>query len=118
MDGLFMPVHVSDFFDARKKAHARLICAPGQHVTLTDIRGLEGLSQETADAFAALLADPQSRVRRLAFVVPSRLLLRGQLLRVLAGRESRSFTDPAAAEAWLFEENEVLPCGYRQQRAA
>jgi hypothetical protein len=103
MAGLFMPVHVDDFFEARRRAHEALTCAPGRHVTLTDISALETLPQETADAFAALLMHPQSRARRLAFVVSPRLLQRGQLWRVLAGREARSFTDPVAAEAWLTE---------------
>lgn len=102
MRGLFMPVHVSDFFEARKIAHRRLRCAPGTHVTLTDLRGLEMVPHDTADAFAALLTDPLSRARRLAFLVTP-TLVRSQLIRVLAGRTGRLFTDAAEAEAWLLE---------------
>jgi hypothetical protein len=104
--GLFMPDDVSDFFEARREAHAMLGCAPGQHVTLTDLRAMKILPRETVAAFAALLIDPQSRARRLAFVVAP-TLVRGQLIRVLAGRESRCFADPVEAEAWLFEEDEA-----------
>ena len=114
MAGMFMPVHVADFFEARRRAHTTLTCAPGQHVTLTDITALDGLSQETADAFALLLVHKQSRARRLAFVVSSRILLRGQLWRVLAGREARCFTDRMSAEAWLVDEPEALQSGDRR----
>jgi hypothetical protein len=92
----------------RRKAHLKLRCAPGQHVTLTDIRGLDSLAQETADAFTTLLTDPQSRARRLAFVLPARQLLRGQLMRILGGRESGYFTDTAAAEAWLLDDAQLI----------
>ncbi len=102
--GLFRPIHVADFFEARRKAHTRLSCAPGQHVTLTDLRRLDHLPQETTDAFAALLTAPESRARRLAFVVSPGSLVRRQLCRVLAGREGRCFSDPAEAEAWLVGE--------------
>jgi hypothetical protein len=118
MRGLFMPVHVSEFFEARRKAHLELRCPPGRHVTLTDIRALDSLPQETADAFTALLVHPQSRARRLAFVLPSRLLLRGQLLRILAGRESACFSEPAAAQAWLLHHDEWEPSRALQQDAA
>jgi hypothetical protein len=99
--GLFRPIDVADFFEARRKVHRKLTCAPGQHVTLTDLRALEHLPQETADAFAALLTAPESRARRLAFVVSPATLVRRQLCRVLAGRDGRCFSDPAEAEAWL-----------------
>lgn len=101
LTGLFMPIHVADFFEARRKVHAQLACAPGEHLTLTDLGALEWLPHDTADAFAALLTAPESRARRLAFVVSPNGLLCRQLRRVLAGREARIFSEPAAAEAWL-----------------
>lgn len=101
--GLIMPEDVADFFKARRQAHALLGCAPGRHVTLTDLRAMKIMPQQTVAAFQALLADPASRARRLAFVVAP-TLVRGQLMRALAGRHSRCFLDPAEAEAWLFEE--------------
>jgi hypothetical protein len=106
MNGMLMPVDVFDFFKAREKAHAMLGCAPGQHVTLTDVRAMNIVPHETVDAFASLLTDPQSRARRLAFIVaPTHV--RSQLMRALAGRDSRCFADPAEAEAWLLEEDKA-----------
>jgi hypothetical protein len=102
MTGLLLPEDVADFFEARRKAHAMLRCAPGRHFTLTDLRAMKILPRATVDAFATLLTDRQSRARRLAFVVAPTLVL-SQLTRVLAGRDARSFADPAEAEAWLLE---------------
>lgn len=118
MAGMFLPVDVADFFEARRHAHGKLMCAPGQHVTLTDISALDSLPQETAEAFAMLLVHPQSRSRRLAFVVSPKTLLRGQLWRVLDGREARCFADTKIAEDWLVEEDEALIRRLRQLSAA
>jgi hypothetical protein len=107
MTGLLVAGDVADFFEARRKVHARLRCASGRHVTLTDVRALKILPRETVDAFTQLLAHPQSRARRLAFVVAP-TLLRGQLTRMLAGRDCRLFSDPVEAEAWLMAEDESL----------
>lgn len=108
LTGLFMPDDVSAFLEERSKAHAKLTCAPGQHVTLTDLRAIKILPQETVSAWTAHLTDPQTRVHRLAFLVGP-TLVRNQLMRALAGRDSRRtrcFTDPAEAEAWLLEKGE------------
>lgn len=105
MTGLFLPASVARFLAARREAHARLACGPGRHLTLTDIRAMKIQPQETVAAFRLVLADPASRSRRLAFVVRP-TLARSQLMRALAGRDSRCFTDPAAAEAWLFAEED------------
>jgi hypothetical protein len=121
LTGLFMPGDVSAFLEARRKAHAKLTCAPGQHVTLTDLRAIKILPQESVDAWTAHLTDPQTRVRRLAFLVGP-TLVRSQLMRALAGRDSRHtrcFTDPAEAEAWLLEEDRavlVAASRYRSSR--
>ena len=37
----------------------------------------------------------------------SETLARSQLMRALAGRSSRCFTDPAAAEAWLLRDEDA-----------
>jgi hypothetical protein len=66
------------------------------------------LPHGTVDAFGVLLTDPQSRARRLAFAVAP-TLVRSQLIRALAGRDSRFFADPAEAEAWLFGEDVAGP---------
>jgi hypothetical protein len=110
LTGLFRPEDVSEFLEARREAHAKLTCAPGQHVTLTDLRAIKILPQDTVDAWTAHLTDSQTRVRRLAFVVGP-TLVRNQLDRVLAGRDSRRtrcFADPAEAEAWLLDEREEV----------
>jgi hypothetical protein len=110
LTGLFRPEDVSDFLEARREAHAKLTCDPGQHVTLTDLRAIKILPQDTVDAWATHLTDSQTRVRRLAFVVGP-TLVRNQLDRVLAGRDSRRtrcFADPAEAEAWLLDEREEV----------
>jgi hypothetical protein len=65
------------------------------------------LPQETVAAFCTLLADPTSRARRIAFVVAP-TLVRSQLTRALAGRDSRCFADPVEAEAWLLEGDEAV----------
>jgi hypothetical protein len=110
LTGLFMPEDVSAFIEARRDAHAKLTCAPGQHVTLTDLRAIKILPQETVDAWTEHLTDPQTRVRRLAFLVGP-TLVRTQLMRALAGRDSRHtrcFTDHAEAETWLLEEDDAV----------
>lgn len=120
LTGLFMPEDVSAFLEARRKAHAKLTCAPGQHVTLTDLRAIKILPQETVGAWAAHLTDPQTRVRRLAFLVGP-TLVRSQLMRALAGRDSRRtrcFTDHAEAEAWLMEDDDAAIVAASCQRSS
>ena len=106
MTGLFMAGDVADLVRERRQKHALLLCPPHQRVTLCDLRAMKIVPQQTVAAFGALLADPESRARRLAFVVAP-TLVRGQLMRALAGRHSRCFIDPAEAEAWLFGDEEA-----------
>ena len=101
MAGLFLPASVARFVAARAEAHARLTCGPGRHVTLNDVRAMKIQPQDTVDAFGLVLAATAFRSRRLAFVA-SPTLARSQLMRALAGRDSRWFEGPEAAEAWLF----------------
>jgi hypothetical protein len=105
MSGLFLPDNVARFLAARREAHALLACGPGRHLTLNDVRAMKIQPQVTVDAFHMVLADPAYRSRRLAFVA-SPTLARSQLMRALAGRDSRCFADPAAAEAWLLTEED------------
>lgn len=100
MSGFFTPDDIRDFAEARRKAHAKLACGPNQHLTLNDLRGLKIQPRETVDAFREMLAAPDYRSRRLAFVVAP-TLAQGQLQRALAGRTARFFEDPVMAEAWL-----------------
>jgi hypothetical protein len=101
MAGFFTPEDIQGFLEARRAAHAELRCARNQHLTINDIRDMKIQSQDIVDAFRAMLADPEYRSRRLAFVV-SPTLARTQLVRAIAGRDARCFEDSWAAEAWLF----------------
>ena len=103
MSGLLTVDDVLAFVEARREAHKALRCPPNAHVTLNDIRELKIQPQPVVSAFRQMLAAPEYRSRRLAFVVGPTLAL-NQLTRALAGREGRFFEDPIAAEAWLLEE--------------
>lgn len=100
MDGFFTVEDIHGFVAARAEAHRQLLCGPNQHLTLNDLRGMKIQSQEIVAEFRDLLAAPQYRSRRLAFVVATSLA-RQQLLRALASRDARCFLDIASAEAWL-----------------
>jgi hypothetical protein len=104
MSGFFRLDDIRAFLAARREAHALLECEPNDHLTLNDIRGMTAQPQLIVDTFQGILASSSEfRSRRLAFVVrPS--VARSQVIRALASREARCFTDPAAAEAWLFAE--------------
>jgi hypothetical protein len=102
MSGLFTTADIGAFLEARQKAHAELACAPNQHVTLNDLRGMKIQPQDAVAAFRLMLSDPAYRSRRLAFVI-SQTLARSQLARALNGRDHvRCFDDVGEAEAWLF----------------
>ena len=101
MAGLFTLADIPAFLEARRRAHAELGCAPNQHLTFNDLRGMKIQSQEVVAAFRAMLAEPAFHSRRLAFVA-GQTLARSQLMRALDGREARCFSDPDEAEAWLF----------------
>jgi hypothetical protein len=107
MAGFYALEDIRAFLEARRKAHALLTCAPNAHLTLNDIRGMTGQPNTTVDAFADMLAAPEYRSRRLAFVVGPNLA-RTQVLRALANRAGKCFTDPAAAEAWLLAGDEDI----------
>lgn len=103
MSGFYEQPDIEAFLEARRKAHMALRCAPNQHLTLNDLRGMKIQSQEMVDSFRALLAAPEYRSRRLAFVT-SPTLATSQLKRALASRTARCFTDMDKAEAWLFSD--------------
>jgi hypothetical protein len=100
MQGLFTVDDVADFVRERRRAHRGLGCEPNMHLTLNDVRGMKIQSQDVVTAFREMLADPEHRSRRLAFVA-SQTLARGQLIRALSSRKARCFEDTASAEAWL-----------------
>jgi hypothetical protein len=100
MAGFFKPSDVAAFLAARRAAHEKLGAAPNAHVTLNDIRGMDIQSHDVVDAFREMLAAPDYRSRRLAFVVAN-TLARSQAIRALESREARWLTGPAKAEAWV-----------------
>ena len=105
MSGLFARADIAAFLEARARAHAELACAPNQHVTLNDLRGMKIQPQEAVAAFRLMLSDPAYRSRKLAFVI-SQTLARSQLARALNGRDHvHCFDDVGDAEAWLFAED-------------
>jgi len=106
MRGFFTPDDIRGFLEARRVAHARLRCRPNHHVTVNDIRDMKIQSQDIVEAFREMLADPEYRSRRLAFVV-SPTLARTQVMRAVAERHVRLFEDPWTAEAWLFHGADV-----------
>ena len=109
MGGFFRRDDIAKFVDARRVAHQGLRCGPNAHLTINDLRDMSIQSQEMVDAFQEMLAAPEYRSRRLAFVV-GYTLARSQAIRALERREARWFDDPAKAEAWLFAEDaEEMP---------
>jgi len=107
MSGLFACDDIAAFLEARAKAHADLACAPNQHLTLNDLKGMKIQPQDAVMAFRLMLSDPAFQSRRLAFVV-GQTLARSQLVRALNGRDQvRGFEEPGEAEAWLFDEASV-----------
>ena len=104
MAGFFRPGDIADFLEARRVAHEKLSCAPNAHLTINDIRGMDIQSHEIVDSFREMLAAPEFRSRRLAFVV-GYTLARSQVIRAIESRKARWFDDPAKAEAWLFADD-------------
>lgn len=107
MAGFFTPADVEVFVRDRAEAHRALRCGPNLHLTLNDVREMKIQPQDAVVAFQAVMAQPEYRSHRLAFLVAP-TLARAQLQRALAAREARLFEREADAEAWLFaEESEV-----------
>lgn len=103
LGGFFSPGEIEAFDDARRLAYRQLRCAPNQHVTLIDMRETVIQSQDAVDAFTRSIGDPETRSRKVAFVV-SKSLARLQVKRVAADRDAGYFTTLADAERWLFGE--------------
>ncbi len=101
MNGFFEPQDIMAFRAQRDVSFQQLTCAPNQHLTLVDIRGMNIQSQETVALFTDLLTYPVTISRRIAFVVGTSLA-RSQILRAAAGR-GRLFPDLAQAEEWRFQ---------------
>jgi hypothetical protein len=112
--GFFRHADIARFREARRAAHEALDCALNRHLMICDIRALNIQAHEIVDAFKQMMAVPEYRARRMAFVVGA-TLARAQAMRALESREARWFTDPAKAEAWLFA-GEVAEVPLRRAR--
>lgn len=105
--GLFGPVDIAQFLEARRAAHEELGLPPNQHLTLNDMSELKIQTQEAVVAFQQIMADPAFRSRRVAFVTP-RSLARAQIRRAVAERhDCRCFDSIDEAEAWLLAADAV-----------
>ena len=102
LSGFFDPSRLAAFDDARHAAHARLRCAPNQHLTLIDVRDFRIQAQDVFERFRTMIAEPGTRARRLAFVAGD-AAIRLQVRRIAQRADMRCFADMASAEAWLAE---------------
>ncbi|WP_311270269.1 hypothetical protein [Sphingobium sp. WCS2017Hpa-17] len=100
MAGFFDQKEVQEFAATYRQVLAHLK-APG-HLTLVDIVGMKIQAQDIVGSFAALLASPDVRSKKLAFVCSSSLSrLQAQRLTDRQGVEFFDRVDDA--EAWLFD---------------
>ena len=101
LEGFFDETSFARFAEDRAAAFAQLTCAPNAHLTLVDLTRCALQPQTITAAFQAVMADPATRSRRMAFIFgdsPTRM----QVRRILAERDDIGlFTDEAAATAWL-----------------
>lgn len=100
MSGFFGEGDVKSFVAARDAAHIRLRCAPNQHVTLVDMRGMQIQPQPIVELFKSVLANPTYRSKLLAVVVATSLA-RMQIKRATEHRDVKFFTTTEEAEHWL-----------------
>ncbi|WP_156358368.1 hypothetical protein [Sphingobium sp. Leaf26] len=98
MTGFFDQEQVRQFAAAYRSALAGLT-SPG-HLTLVDITAMKIQAQDVVAAFSGLLAAPDVRSRKLAFLCGS-TLARLQAQRLTDRDGVCFFEDPVAAERWL-----------------
>lgn len=108
--GFFDEALLDRLLAARIDAREELRCAPTARRVIVDLRDIKIQAQTIVARFAAVLANPDRRSRRLAIVI-GRTLARQQLLRVVGSRldgDVAIFTDPAEAEAWVSDDRNVI----------
>ncbi len=90
---------------AARKAVQSLGAAPGTHVSLYDLSGVQAISDEVIDSAMKQWADPRYtivRARKVALVAPS-AIARLKLNRPATSRDNmRLFADRGEAMRWLF----------------
>ena len=103
ISGFFDDATYARYMAARAAAFRELRCGPNEHLSLSDLRGMNIQSQEIVTAFAAMLAQPTYQSKRLGLVIGSSLA-RMQLSRALgtrAGGNAQVFQDYDEAEHWV-----------------
>ncbi len=108
--GFFDEEVYARYLAARAAAFRELRCGPNEHLSLSDLRGMNIQSQDIVTAFSSMLAQPTYQSKRLGLVIGSSLA-RMQLSRALGGRaggNAQLFLDYAAAEHWVLT-GETMP---------
>jgi hypothetical protein len=100
MSGFFEPAEIQRLTVEMIDAVARLGCAPHQHLTICDIRGMAIQSQDAVGHFSRLVGAEPVRSRKLAFVT-AKSLARLQARRLTDRPDVAFFETVDAAEAWL-----------------
>ncbi|MFA6114169.1 MAG: hypothetical protein WC729_09250 [Sphingomonas sp.] len=101
--GFFDEASLTSLRTERATMLPRLKTRPNQHVTLCDVSQCSIQSKESLAALRVMLAQPEWRARRLAFVVGG-ALARMQTRRIVDDIPNvQWFGDTASAEAWLAE---------------
>ncbi|MEH3035197.1 MAG: hypothetical protein PGN23_01695 [Sphingomonas adhaesiva] len=103
IDGFFDEDVYARYMEARAAAFRELRCGPNEHLSLSDLRGMNIQSQDIVAAFSAMLAQPTYQSKRLGLVIGSSLA-RMQLSRALgtrAGGNARVFEHYDDAEHWV-----------------
>ncbi|HUD95407.1 hypothetical protein [Sphingobium sp.] len=98
MAGFFSEDDVQRFANEYRSNLSKLN-APG-HLTLVDIKQMKIQAQSVVNGFSSLLASPDVRSRRLAFICSS-TLARLQAQRLTDREDVEFFDDEAKAERWL-----------------
>ena len=110
LTGFFTMDSFERYVAERRATFQRLSCAPGETFSIVDITDMKIQAQDLVVPFAAMMADPRFRSRRVAFVVGSSLA-RMQLRRALgerAGHDARAFDDEASARRWVLTGQDAL----------
>ena len=102
MGGFFVPADVARFAEEVQRKLDQLGLPPNAHLMLCDVRRMKIQAQDIVAAFGQIVGNPRYRSKRLAFVTGSSLA-RLQAQRLPAREGVAYFSDPAAAEAWLFD---------------
>lgn len=104
--GFFTVDDVAAFATAVRAAIVRLrpSLAGRPHVTICDTRGVQIQSAGAGAAFETMLANPEARSRRLAYVIDA-ALAQMQIKRITAREDAAYFRTYEEAEAWVFADD-------------